>query len=630
MVHIAHDTTLNILGRMTAHAHVHNGCAMEFLAVPLTGFVSSIYVSGSINFAYPANQALTLAKPSSVTVDSASMTHIDCRTFEIQEGAELHILNETNLFHLETDEFKVDGSFSAKELNISSKIKKFMVGYKGQVSFDPVSTDMYIGPYIDIRGQVALNKYVSIVYPCNQFLLETGTLTWPATSDVITIECSIVKINSAFNPGIITTGDGIDQFTVGASGTFTLTADGPIWLHTVSISGKMYVINTAILESHKSSDRRIEEVHIHSPNGLLQLNSNNLPARNNSVPTSQSCNILKVKSLTIDKTFNAKDLEVDTGIDDITVNSYGSWSFGPCDTFQVSEIYINGTVVSYYPLTLVGKSRDKVESIKIDIGGTMTLDSVNQNTRKWNDVSIIGVHNFDIYGSVKAGLLKNYVSASEGWDRLNIFEKGYFSFHSHDQMMIDYMYIFGQFECYSNVSMNGSDTDLIIHIGPSGIMKFDSLITSKWKDQSAVIASRVQMDSGSYWQSGNTQWTVDEAIISGNLYSYPFPDALILHFTIKNGGLVDFSRTSVVKGLDVTVEAGGTFDIEFQHTPDDTSRALSESKLLYKSVIIRGMARAGALYIGHLAENMQLCETVAIFGTLDVSGGGYMYDAGPG
>ena len=630
MIHVIHNTTLDIDGDMTAHAHIHEHSSMNFNADVLVTLISSIHVSGQINLTRPVNQSFVLDSPASLTIDSVSMNRINCKKLEIKEKATMNIADETVLFHLETNEIKVDGNFFAKSLKIYDIIKKFFVGYKGVVEFDPISSDMYIGPYIDIRGRVNIRKYVSIVQPCKQFLLETGTLTWPATSDIIIMECDLVKINSDFSPGIISFGTGVDQFSVHTQGNFVFTADGSVLVNSVSIAGKMYVNNIATLESHNAIDGHIKSFHIHYPAGQLVLSSQNLPAQTNATMINQTCNVLKTKQLTIDKLFNAGDLEIHNGIDEIFVNTHGSWTFGPCKTFNINELYVNGTVTSSYPLSLQGMSREKVQTIHIDTGGNVALSPYAQNTQAFTNVSVIGVHNISIDGTLTVALLKNYIKSNEGWDRLNIFEKGSFYFRAEGPMMIDYLYVNGHFESRGVVHMNGSDADLIVHIGSKGTVTFDSQTSSDWDDESRVTSSRIQMDSGSIWQSRNTEWVVDEADIFGKLYSHPSSDATFLDFNIKNGGLVDFSRTSVIKGKTLNIDKGGTFDIEYQHVPADTNRGVSESKLLYNTIDVDGMLKAGAIYIGHLDDIVERLDQVSVSGTIDVSGGGYIYDTGPG
>ena len=628
MIHVANNAKLTVAEEMNAHAHIYAGCEMNFELEPAVQLVGSIYVQGDMNLS-SQNQTLILAEPASLTINSSTLSSIEAFGIEIQANTEFIIKN--NEFKFQTESLAIEGVFTAEILKLHNTITHFTVGPAGTADFEPDSSDMYMGSDIDIRGAVNLGKHISIVQPCNQFLLETGSLTWPSTSDIITIECTTVTINAPFTPGSVSFGSGTTDFTVGSSGTFTFTADGPILANTVSIAGKMYVNNMATLESGIAADNRIEAFAVHHPSGLLQLNKNTLPAQlNGTAQPNVNCSTLKIKSLTVDKTFEADDIDIDIGMDSISVGRYGSWNFGPCGSFHVHELYTNGTMTSKYPLTLEGFGLHKVHQIHIEYGGTLTLDSLSQSTKNWAGTSVVGVHDFQMYGKFYAGSLQNFVAGDEGWDKLDIYKNGTFYFEPEGPFIIDYLYTNGRFESYKSLNMTSVDTDLIVHVDTKGYVKFDSLISSGWTDESAVKAKQIQMETGSYWQSGNTLWEVEEAIIGGTLYSYPSSDAQFVYFTVTSGGNVDFSRTTVFKGHGFNVNSGGTMDIAYQHTPDDPSKGSNASELLFKTVDIAGTLKAGSLHIGHLGNGVQFCENIYISGALDVSGGGYLYDNGPG
>lgn len=369
MIHVVKDSTLNITGKMTAHAYLDTDSALQYFAFPTVQLTSSINVTGSFSLMYPEKQSLVLADSAALNINSTSTTIINCTVLEINQNAALKISNDADVFNLQTIDFKVFGIFSVQELKIYDLIQKFTVGSNGKVEFDPISSSMSIGQNIDIRGKVTLQKHISFTGPCSQILLERGTLTWPATSDIIRINCSVVNINSVFTPGIVSFEKGINQLIVGSSGTFTIVADGPVRANTVSIAGKMTVKNLVTFGSPQ--DQLIAEFGIHSPGGLLQLNSMNLPAQTDSVATSQTCSVLKVKSLTVDKTFYAGKLDVDKGIDDVTMNDEGHWKFLSCDILRIGKLNISGSITS----TAVSVTVEARE-IYVRAGGKISADAV--------------------------------------------------------------------------------------------------------------------------------------------------------------------------------------------------------------------------------------------------------------
>lgn len=631
MIHVANDTDMVVAGEMSAHAHVYAGSAIKFEALPEVHLTGSIFIQGDMELVHAHNQTLILSEPAVLTIDSDTMYSFSAQGIDVQANAVFDIENDNGTFIMTTESLIVDGAFSAGMLDLNNSITIFTVGIAGSVAFDPETSDMYIGSDIDIRGAVTLGKHISIVNPCNQFVIEKGNLTWSTTKGIITIECSSVTINGQFTPGVVSFGKGMGDFTVGPSGTFTFTSDGPILANTVSIAGKMYVNNLATMESGLSSDNRIEAFAIHNPNGVLELNKEALPYQINGKPDSSvNCSTLKVKFLTVNGTFTSGEIGIHNGIDEISVGFDGSWIFGPCTTFNVHALYVNGTVTSTYPLNLEGQGLDKVHEINIDIGGTVTLDSLSQSSKKWTGTSTIGVHDIQLGGKLYAGLLQNFVAGDEGWDKLDIYKDGAFYFEPVGIFIIDYLYIDGRFESYTSLNLTSVDTDLIVHVDSNGYVMFDSLVSSGWTVESYVTAGQIKMESGSYWQSGNTEWIVKEAILGGSLYSYPSSAAQFVYFTVTSGGRVDFSRTTLFKGYGFNVYSGGTMDIAYQHKPDDISQGSVASELLFKTIDISGTLRAGSLHIGHLGNGVQFCENIYISGALDVSGGGFLYDTGPG
>ncbi|KAH3816386.1 hypothetical protein DPMN_117902 [Dreissena polymorpha] len=630
MIHVIEQSALKVAQKITTHAHVFAGSSLVLGKENEAVLVGTTFIQGQLLLGLPENQTLTLQDPAKVTIDSTEMTGSTMYGLKVGALSALTITNPNHVFDLNVKEILVNGAFKVSGNMSITNLTKFTVGTTGSVEFNPSSSDLYLGGIIDIRGSVKLGKHVSIVYPCTQFLLEGGTLTWPNTIDVITMECDVITINGVFSPGVISFGEGATQFMVGTAGTFTMTADGPIIADTVGISGKMYVNNLATFKSKTTADDRINTFVINHPNGILQLNTNSLPGRKNGVQIDSTCSTLNVRTLTIDKTFTASNISIGKGIDKISVNLYGSWVFTPCGDYKVDELYCNGTMTSTKPLTLIGYSIDKLRSLHLEYGGKITLDSLAQSSKAWTGVSVIGVHEFKLYGDIMAGKLTNYVGDYAGWDRLDINVNGSFYFLPNGPFIIDYLYVNGYFEAYGKVNMTSIKTLLSVHIDTKGTVKFDSLLSSNWVSESAVTAVSIDMESQSQWISGNTVWDVTTFKVSGRLYCHPYNESKIVYLTVESGGLVEYTRPNTLKGFTCTVESGGTMSMFYQRTPEKTSEGCEATQLLYKTLNVHGTLRAGSLYIGPLGDGKQFCQNITISGSLDVTGGGYLYDKGPG
>ncbi|KAL4226615.1 hypothetical protein ACF0H5_014598 [Mactra antiquata] len=622
MIHVANDSVLSVYGEMSTNIYVYPHSNIHYYTSPSIEIGGAFYVQGSIEFKNPDDQDVSLIEPAVVTLDSNSLRSLQCKSIELQTNTVFQIKNHSSYFNLTTTSLTVNGDFQAFDLTLHS-MTEFIVGSEGTVQFDPLTSDVYLGADIDIRGDVTLGKHLSISRPCNDFLLaSTGSLTWPQTDAVVVIDCDVVEINADLSLGNVSFGDGIDQFSIGTTGSFSFTADGSFLANTVSISGEMNVANLAAFGSTLSGDGRIDEMIIHKPSGRLEINSGDLPS-------DLECSVLNVRSLTIDGDFVANEISIGEGIDGVIVNRFGSWIFTPCETFHVLDLYTNGTITSKLPLQLEGLGQEKVREIHIEYGGSIVLDSLVQDTKEWTGTSVFGVHDFNIYGEFKAGRLTNVV-ADEGWDQLDIFINGTFYFLPEGDFIVDNLYVDGRFESFSHLTLMGGNQNLIIRLDSDAHVVFDSLVTSDWTDHSVIVASLIETETGSYWQSGITQWNVTQAEFAGRLFSKPYSTVAVDFFTVQNGGNVDFSTNAYFIGHGFNVDAGGTMDIGYTHDPDFNTLGYPYTKLIYKTIDISGTLKAASLYIGHLHDYSQVCENIYISGTVDVSYGGYLYDDGPG
>jgi len=630
MLHMAHNSTLKVVNEVTSHVHIYEGADLFMETLNEVVFISYVYVNGFLTLAVPEEQNITLTSPARMTIESLGMPHLRTPRLTVGTNTSLNVINDELLFDLNTEDIIIEGNFSVSGNITIHGLRSFTVGTLGKATLNPTMSEMYLGSEIDIRGIVTLGRHVNIVQPCTQFLIELGQLSWPATEDIITIECDIVNINGPFSPGTVSFGSGVQHFTVGANGVFTMTADGPIIAESVAVSGTMNVNNLVDFRATNGTDPRIATFVINYPSGLLELNKLDLPKQENGVTLNDTDSTLHVSSLTIDKTFTADVLSLGDGADDISVNRFGVWTFTPSGEYRVDTFYSNGTITASAPVTFRGYATDKIREVFFEYGARVTLDNLAQSSKAWTGVSTLPVHEFKLYGDLFAGKLTNHIDPSEGWDRLDMNLNGSMYFLPEGDFLIDYMYVNGHFESYGAINMSSADTELLIHIDTRGKMKFDSLISANWESESKVVAGSIQMESGSNWVSGNTNWVVTTFDISGVLTSHPYSDTQIVYLTINSGGNVDFTRPNTIKGFDFTIASGGLMQMFYGKQPDDATQGCEATRLLYKTVTIAGTARAGSMYIGHLGDDVQFCKTVVISGTLDVSGGGYLYDQGPG
>ena len=619
MTHIAPNVVVTLGHDMTTHCYVYEGGVLNLTTASIT-IGEYLYVNGRLDSTPDA--VVTLKKPATVYFASQDITISE---LTIEEEALMSVISSMDaVFNLTLEKLEIHGDFTAGPTDLYG-ITDFLVGTPGDVTFDPVDEDEHLGQNIEIRGKVTLGRHVSFKRPCVQLLIDFGQLTWPVTaSTAITMECERVVINGPFSPGAIGFGEGIEEFSVGNSGTFSFTAYGTIFMNGVAVAGTMNVQNLAEFASKNGTNGIIDYFVVHSPNGKVYLDKSSKPEYDSDGgETDATCNILRADHLIIDGILSAKKLDIGEGIEELYIDDHGDFTFTPCAAFKIHEIYTNGSMTSSVPLTLKGTNFEKVHDITIDTHGAVKLDNSVLTSKSWTGTSRIGVHTVKISGTFDAGRMENRIAEGGAWDSLSVLKGGSFNFEPDGDFIIDYMSINGYFRAYKNINVltNRPEQDLVMFIGANGKVYFDSLKTSGWTDLSILTAYELQTASGSYFSAGDTKFDLKRMIIAGTLNAYPSEDISALYFQVSSTGSVDISRTVNIDGQ--TMDIKGTLDVSYQHTPESpTDAGCNETYVTYDSVTISGTFKAGSI-------NLE-SKTLTVSGALDVSGGGYQSDRGPG
>ena len=326
---------------------------------------------------------------------------------------------------------------------------------------------------------------------------------------------------------------------------------------------------------------------------------------------------------------NAKILSTHPGIDKVTVGSSGTLLFTSYDNFLVYEVEVNGIMKSYNPVIFRGKTVVKVEELRIGESGTMILDNNVQGTKMWTGVSEMPFHYVYVHGILKPGkILNRYINTTdEGWNYLYLHNgSSVFEFETEEPFFIETAAINGTFTSFKPIAMRAPTTikRLTVFIGWTGHMTFNSEAshpTGPFASNSSIYAKHFVTDTGSLFEAGNTHFDIDNVEIGGTMYAQPESKVEIRTFTVTNTGSVNITTPIVLECN--TLNVAGLLDIDFRRWPDNTNEGNANSNILIsQNIILSGTFQAGSLYI----------ETpmVTISGTLDISGGGYLNDKGPG
>ena len=566
-----------------------------------------------------ADADITVSLPARIYLETQDV-HIS--SLLIEKGALMKINSDKNtIFNLTINHLEILGDFNAGPTDFFN-ITHFAVGVGANVEFDPVDDNEYLGESIEIRGTVTLGHAVSFKRPCSEFILDNAKLSWDiSTPPNTTIECERVVINGTFSPGNVNFGMGIREFSVGNNGIFTFTAVGPVYTDNISIAGAVYVNNYADIKSTNGTGNRINYVIIHSPNGRLYLNHDSLQGYHDNF-TDISCSTLNADNVIIGGTFTADSLSIGAGIESFSVNDDGVFTFTPCGDFPIHELYVNGTMTSSKPLTLKGTNIERTHDFTIHTHGTVTLDNDVQSTKAWTGSSQLGVHNVEVYGNFYAGRMENRIASNGSWDGLSVGNGAKFYFEPDGPFILDYLVVSGDFRAYGPIDIYTMrpEKDLIIYVTSTGAVRFDAFVSSGWTSLSSVTAKTLLTSKNSHFSTGDVQLDLQSLTIGGSFYAYPSRNIKAAAFTVTSTGLADISRTVNIDGQDMNI--AGKLDVAYQHIPENRTSGCNETRVTYHNITVSGTFRAGSIRIDS--------HTLTVSGIMDVSGGGYLSDTGPG
>ena len=617
MVHFAPQTSVTLGGDMTTHCFVYEEATLN-ITTPTVNVGAYLYVKGTL--ASTPDAVLTLSVPATVYLETQDVT---ISQLLIEETANMTVssANDT-VFNFQVDTFEVYGKFIAGPLDFHN-ITNFIVGSSAVVEFDPIDVDEHLGSNIEIRGAVTLGHEVSFKRPCTQLLIDSGSLFWEVTENTtITLECERVVINGPFAPGNVNFGEGIEEFSVGNSGTFTFTALGPAYMNGVAIAGRMYAQNYAEFKSKNGTGNKIDYFIIHYPSGSLTLNNDAQPGYdgNGAIMENVTCSTLHVDNLIVDGTFTADTLDIGAGLESLSIN--GTFLFTPCGDYSIHELWVNGTMTSSLPLTLKGTNVERTHDFTITAHGIVKFDNNVLTSKEWTGTSELGIHNMEVSGEFHAGRMANRIAPDGGWDSLSVGQAGKLYFEPDGPFILDYMSVNGIFQAYSTIDIYTMrpEADLIIDVGSNANVRFDSLISSGWTNLSSVTAETFQTSSSSYVSVGDARLDIANLIIGGSFHAYPSQLISAYYFEVTGTGSADISRTVDIDGLEMVIS--GTLDVSYQHDPENSTDGSNPTHITYNDVTVSGTLRAGSI---HMEAN-----SLRVTGTMDVSGGGYISDTGPG
>ena len=557
MMHLAPYTFVVLANNMTTHCFIYEEAGLN-LTANSTVIGEYLYVKGRLDI--NPNAVVSVEKPATVHLVTQNITVSE---LTVKKDALMSVKSSDQAtFNLSLTKLEVHGEFLAGPTDFFD-ITEFIVGTSGNVELDPVDEDEYLGQNIEINGTVTFGHAVSFKRPCENFMIDLGKLSWNVTASTnITLECKQVLINGPFTPGAVTFGEGIEEFNVGNSGTFTFTAHGTVFMNGISVAGTMNVQNYAKFESKNETSGIIIYFIIHSPNGKVYLNSDNGTGYDsNGTETNVNCSVLPVENLIVDGVFSAKTLDIANGMDSLHIGNRGSFSFTLRSDLRVNTVQVSGSMTSTTPITLRGNKLEKTDKFTIGSQGVVKFDNDVLSNKSWSGSSQLGIRIMEVSGTFHAGRMINRVAKNSGWDSLSVLTGGAFYFEPEYDFIVDYVSLNGNFRAYKpiNILTKRSEQDLRINVGSTGNVRFDSLVTSGWTGVSNVTAYTLQTSTSSYFNTGDTKFDLKQMTIHGTLDAFPSVDISALNFEVSTTGVVNFDSPNCTVVRMETIDINGIF-----------------------------------------------------------------------
>ncbi|KAL5013117.1 hypothetical protein ScPMuIL_007387 [Solemya velum] len=657
MIHTVPQSTLRLGRTLASNAAIYAGAVLQFTDGSDITLDRDLNIKGTVDFVGLIK--LTIAGDLILQVQDFVLEELT-----IDAEATMTVIgNDT--FNVWLTKFSVSGIFEAGALHFGN-ITEFFVSSEGEVTFEPASSGEHLGSVIQIDGTVELGRHVSIFHPCQEFSIDGGILSWPHTDETMVLDCTDVDINGEWKPGNLSFPGGLDTLSVGPQGVFHFTAVGPILTDSFSVAGEVHIANVAEFMSKNASDERIEIFIVHSPDGELRINTDNLPyvvapvdspvdspedsdlsksTRDQSDETTRArrkravaqksevvveiptANHIRAKYFTVGGVLEAKDLIIDPGFDMLYIEKTAEFTFKPKATFEVYEMKVNGLMDAGGPISLKGTSDEQVHEVIVGTEGVLRFDSTTLSNQDWTNASTFSVNSFFLYGEFHAGLMQNHFSSDTAWTTFEM--NGTMTFDPQEDFLCNTMSVDGTITVYNPVSiLSDSSVGMYFLIKSRGKITLDQYsqtangLDGPWADNSNITADNFIMESGGRFDTGSAKWEIKSATIGGQINSYSLESVEIKDLTITSTGNVKFHYTTEIDGTTMTTEASSVLNLAYQFAPTDTTSGSRDSLINMRSVTIGGQLTAGSLVVD--------AEVLAVSGSITTSGGGYLSGTGEG
>ena len=584
---------------------------------------------------------------------------------------------------IECERVVINGLFSPGNVEFGRGIRELSVGNNGVFTFTaigPVYMDsisiagtVYVNNYADIKSKNGTGNrinYVIIHSPNGRLYLNYGSLQ--GYHDNFTdISCSTLNadnviIDGTFTADNLSIGAGIESLSVKGNGVFTFTPCGDFPIHELYVNGTM---TSHIPLTLKGTN--IERCHDFTidTHGTVTLD-NGVQSTKVWTGTSQ----LGVHNVEVYGNFYAGRMEnriaSNGSWDNLYVENGAKFYFEPDGPFILDYMVVSGDFRAYGPIDIYTMRPEKDLIIYVTLTGAVRFDALVSS--RWTSLSSVtaktlltsknsyfsagntqlDLQNLTIGGTCKAGSIHIHAKT------LQTLTSSYFSTTDMQLDDLQSLTIGGSFFAYPSrnikavaftVTRTGSaNMARAVNIKGRNMNITGTLDLSYQQDTknatSGCNESRVTYDhitvggtfkagcihihaktlqtlTSSYFSTTDMQLDdLQSLTIGGRFYAYPSRNIKAAAFTVTSTGLANISRTINIDGQDMNI--AGKLDVAYQHNPENMTSGCNETRVTYNNITVSGTFRAGSIHIDS--------HTLTVSGTMDVSGGGYLSDTGPG
>ena len=509
---IVHMQTIKVFGIVSVRTLdiaegvqlLHIGTEGEVTFTPCREFkIHELYVNGKMTSSLPMIlKGTSLEKVNKITIDSAGVVNFDnnvlaSKAWSGSTQLGVHTMEVSGTFHLGRMINRIATHGAWNSLSV-------LTG--GKFYFEPDGD--FIVDYVYINGIFRSYKPINIL---SKRLEQDLTITIGSSGDV--------RLDS------LVTSEWTGLSTISAkslqmdTGSYLNTGDAKIDTQSMVIDGT--------LDGYPSTDISATYFEV-KVNGAVNLDSPN-------------CTIVHMQTIKVFGILSVRTLDIAEGVQLLHIGTQGEVTFTPCREFKIHELYVNGKMTSSLPMILKGTSLEKVNKITIDSAGVVKFDNNVLASKAWSGSTQLGVHTIEVSGTFHIGRMINRIATNGSWDSFSILSGGKCYFEPDGDFIVDYVHVNGIFRSYKpiNVFTKRSEQDLDITIGSSGDVRLDSLAISDWTGLSTIIARSLQTDTGSYLNSGDTEFDLNRMVIGGSFDGYPSVHISAPYFEVTNTGVVN-------------------------------------------------------------------------------------------